>query len=184
MIIWVVVQTLNLNPLNIFRWTRWWTTEVEQEAEWHQPTPTDQDNQLSVCKNGATISIHAEHISDILTCDLTPKRLLRLKIIYIIKGPRWSLELVSPWQGFLRSQSVQKSPKYLLYNIFTLFSDVINARITLLWLSWTDYLLILRAIQMPCCRHGHVLYDQVLNVIIFGKNPHDAWEILFFFTTI
>ena len=79
------------------------------------------------------------------------------------------------------SQSVQKSPKYLLYNIFTLFSDVINARITLLWLSWTDYLLILRAIQMPCCRHGHVLYDQVLNVIIFGKNPHDAWEILFFF---
>ena len=41
--------------------------------------------------NGATISIHAEHISDILTCDPTPKRLLRLKIIYIIKGPRWSL---------------------------------------------------------------------------------------------
>merc|ERR1711962_1749638 len=40
---------------------------------------------------GDTISIHAEHISDILTCDLTPKRLLRLKIIYIIKGPRWIL---------------------------------------------------------------------------------------------
>ena len=94
----------------------------------HQQTKI---NRLSVCSNLATISIHAELISDLLTCDPTPKRLLLLKIIHIIKGPRWILKLGFPWQGFLRSQSVQESPKYLLYNIFTLFSDVINSKITL-----------------------------------------------------